>query len=126
MTLCAAFENFLLSKRLQCCSEKTIKCYEQVVHPFVVFVGSDADVSDVSRVLYNEYIALLVSKKLSRTTLASYVRQLKVFLRWIECEFGLDLETSRLKVPRAYKKVVHIYSDDEIALIFDSITNILN
>lgn len=122
MTLSAAFDSFLLSKRLQGCSEKTIKCYEQVVHPFVLFLGIDSDVSDVTRSRYNEYVGFLVSKKYSRSTLASYIRQLKVFLRWLESEFDLDLETSKLKVPRAFKKVVYIYTDDEIKLIFDSIS----
>lgn len=122
MTLDAAFDAFLLSKRLQGCSEKTINCYEQVVHPLVMYLGIDTDVSDVTRSRYNEYVGFLVSQKYSRSTLASYIRQLKVFLRWLESEYNLDLETSKLKVPRAYKKVVHIYSDDEIALIFDSIT----
>ena len=122
MVLGAAFENFIFSKRLQGCSEKTIECYSQVVHPLVEFLGSDAELSAVTRSRYNEYIFLLVSKGHSRTTLASYVRQIKVFLRWLESEYGLDLETGKLKVPKAYKKVVHIYSDSEIKTIFDSIS----
>ena len=122
MILNAAFDSFLLSKRLQGCSEKTIKCYDQVVHPLVQYLGTGTDVCDVTRFRYNEYVAFLVSKNYSRSTLASYIRQLKVFLRWLESEYGLDLETSKLKVPRAFKKVVHIYSDDEIQLIFNSIS----
>lgn len=122
MNLNAAFDSFLLSKRLQGCSEKTISCYVQVVHPLIQFLGSDVEITTLTRSRYNEYIAVLVSGKYSRTTLSSYVRQLKVFLRWLENEYDLDLETSKLKVPRAYKKVVHIYSDDEIQLIFNSIT----
>lgn len=122
MTVSKAFENFLFSKRLQGCSEKTIKCYAQVVHPFVVFLGTDSDLFAVTRSRYNEYIALLVSKNHSRSTLASYVRQLKVFLRWIESEYGMDLGTSKLKVPRAYKKMVHIYTDAEIETIFSTIS----
>ena len=122
MILNAAFDNFLLSKRLQGCSKKTLKCYEQVVHPLVVFLGTGIDVSAVTRSRYNEYIAILVSKNNSRSTLASYIRQIKVFLRWIESEYGLDLETDKLKVPRAYKKMVHIYTDQEIETIFNTIS----
>lgn len=122
MNLNAAFDNFILSKRLQGCSEKTLKCYAQVVHPLVVFLGVDSEVSDLTRSRYNDYIAILVSKNHSRSTLSSYVRQLKVFLRWLESEYGLDLETSKLKVPRAYKKMVHIYTDQEIETIFFTIS----
>jgi len=42
--------------------------------------------------------------------------------RWPESEYGINLETDKLKVPRAYKKVVHIYTDEEIGMIFDAIT----
>ena len=122
MNLITAFDNFIFSKRLQGCSAKTIECYSQVVHPLVEFLGSDIEVSAVTRSRYNEYVATLVSKKCSRATLASYVRQIKVFLRWLEDEYSLDLETSKLKVPKAYKKVVHIYSNNEIKTIFDSIS----
>lgn len=122
MTLNIAFENFILSKRLQGCSKKTLKCYAQAVHPLVVFLGTDLDISAVTRSRYNDYIAILVSKNHSRSTLSSYVRQLKVFLRWLESEYGLDLETSKLKVPRAYKKMVHIYTDQEIETIFSTIS----
>lgn len=122
MTLEAAFNNFIFVKRLQGCSEKTLKCYAQVVHPLVQFLGSDVELTALTRSMYNEYIAVLVTRKYSRSTLATHVRQLKVFLRWLESEYALDLETSKLKVPRAYKKVVHIYSDDEIKMIFDSIS----
>ena len=121
MNLNAVFDSFLLSKRLQGCSEKTIECYKQVVHPFVQYLG-DIDITELTRSKYNGYINLLVSRKYSRTTLSSYIRQVKVFLRWLELEYGIDLETSKLKVPRSYKKVVHMYSDDEIQMIFDSIS----
>lgn len=122
MTLNAAFENFILSKHLQGCSEKTLDCYSQVIRPLVEYLGADSDISTITRGGYNGYIAILVSKKHSRSTLASYVRQLKVFFRWLESEYGLDLETSKLKVPRAYKKMVHIYTDQEIETIFSTIS----
>lgn len=121
MNLNAAFDSFLLSKRLQGCSEKTVVCYAQVVHPFIQRFG-DVEVTALTRLQYNEYVAVLVSGKYSRTTLSSYVRQLKVFLHWLENEYGIDLETSKLKVPKAYKKMVRIYSDNEIEMIFDSIS----
>lgn len=121
MTLDAAFNNFIFAKQLQGCSEKTLNCYRQVIYPLVSFVGSDVLLEELNREKYNEYISVLVSRKYSRTTLSSYVRQIKVFLRWLESEYNLELSTDKLKVPKAYKKVVYIYSDDELRLIFNSI-----
>lgn len=121
MTLGEAFDNFIFAKQLQGCSAKTVTCYRQVIYPLVEYVGTDAELNSFSRDKYNEYVAALTRRNYSRATLASYVRQLKVFLRWLEDEYSINLATSKLKVPKASKKVVHIYTDSEIKLIFDSI-----
>lgn len=121
ITLNAAFEEFIFSKNLQGCAEKTINCYRQVITPFIDFIGPDIDLFSVTRDIYNDYIFILCKRKYSRTTLSSYVRQIKVFLRWLESEYSFDLSTDKLRVPKAYKKIVHIYSDDELQLIFNTI-----
>lgn len=121
MTLREAFDNFIFSKQLQGCSAKTVTCYRQVIYPLVEYVGADEELASFSRDKYNEYIAALTCRKYSRSTLASYVRQLKVFFRWLEDEYCIDLSTSKLKVPKANRKIVHIYTDSELKLIFDSI-----
>lgn len=121
ITLETAFDNFIFSKRLQRCSDKTLDCYRQVIYPLVEYVGADAELVSLSRDSYIGYISALTSGDYSRATLSSYVRQLKVFLRWLEDEYSLDLSTSKLKVPKANRKMVHIYTGDEIKLIFDSI-----
>lgn len=120
MTLEAAFYRFLYLKQLQGCSDKTVSCYQQVLLPFIKFVG-DIPLTDLSRENHNEYIYLLTQRKYSRATFASYVRQLKVFIRWLESEYHLSLESEKLKVPVAHRRVVHIFSDGEIIDLFDSI-----
>lgn len=122
MTLGDAFDKFIFAKQLQGCSSKTLVDYRQVVSRMIEYVGVDAELHSFDRDTYNEYIAVLSSRNYSRATLASYVRQIKVFLRWLEDEFGLDLVTKKLKVPKANRKLVHIYSVPEIKLIFDSVT----
>ena len=122
MTLGQVFDNFIFAKQLQGCSPKTIVCYCQVIRPFIDYVGAASDLDLFTRDDYNAYIADLTSRNYSRSTLSSYVRQLKVFLRWVEDEYELNLSTSKLKVPKASRKMVHIYTDDEIRLIFDSVS----
>lgn len=122
MTLAEAFDKFIFAKQLQGCSAKTVVCYRQVIYPLIEYAGADAELQSFSRDTYNSYIATLTSGNYSRATLSSYVRQLKVFLRWLEDEYTINLGTSKLKVPKANRKMVHIYTDDEIRLIFDSIT----
>ena len=121
MTLENVFDRFLFQKKLQGCSVKTLQCYSKVIRPLINHIGAAASLEALTRDGYNSYIAALSDRPLSRATLSSYVRQLKVFLRWVEDEYNIDLETSKLKVPRSHRKVVHIYSDQEIKLIFDSV-----
>lgn len=121
MKMGEAFDNFIFSKKLQGCSVKSVTCYSQVIRPLIEYVGADEELDSFSRDKYNEYIALLTSRNYSRATLSSYVRQLKVFLRWLEDEYSINLSTSKLKVPKASRKVVHIYTVDEIRMIFDCI-----
>lgn len=121
MTLSESFDAFMFAKKLQGCSKKTLNDYRGVIYPFIEFLGFDMDISKLTRTGYNGYIDTLFSRALSRSTMASYIRQIKVFLRWLEDEYGLNLEVNKLKVPKAYKKVVHIYTDEEIEMIFDCI-----
>lgn len=122
MTLGEAFEKFIYAKKLQGLAVKSINCYRDNVRPLIAFLGEELQLQELTSDMYNEYIALLTSSNYSRATLASYVRQVKVFLRWLEDEYELNLSTSKLKVPKANQKLVHIYSDDEIRLIFDTIS----
>lgn len=121
MTLENAFDNFIFQKNLQGCSEKTLLCYRQVIHPLIDYIGSGSSLDTFTRDSYNQYIAVLTSRNYSRATLSSYIRQIKVFIRWLEDEYNIDLSSSKIRVPRAHRKVVHIYSDQEIKLIFNSV-----
>ena len=121
MTLEKAFDNFIFSKKLQGCSEKTIICYKEVIIPFIQFIGCDLDLEDLTREKYNSYLYELTLRKYSKATLSTYVRQIKVFLNWIEDEYGLRLSVHKIKVPRTHRRLVHIYTDEELRMIFENI-----
>ena len=122
MTLQQAFEDFIFSRKIQGCAEKTIECYESFCKPFVDFLGASIDISVINKNLVNSYIKTLYDKPISRATLSTYVRHIKTFLKWIESENEIDLQTEKIKVPKTPKKVLHIYNDDEIRLMFESVT----
>lgn len=105
-------------KRLEGLSEKTICCYTQFVTPFLNFLGITTNVSDITKVNVYSYIDSLFKRDISRATLATYVRHVKVFLNWLEIEYNIDLSAQSIKVPKTPKKVLHIYDDSEIREIF--------
>lgn len=121
MTLKQAFNDFIESRVLGGLSLKTIEDYESFVTPFVSFVGSDLPVESLTLDMVNKYIILLRKRSIRPATLATYVRHIKVFLRWINDDFSLSFSLRKIRVPKTPKKVVHIYTDEEVKQIFDSV-----
>lgn len=122
MIMQSAFDNFIRSRRILGLAEKTIMNYTQFVTPFILFVGADSDISVINKDLTYSYIEHLHTKKISKATVATHIRHIKAFLNWIEEEFEISVSAEKIKVPRTPKKVIHIYSDDEIKLIFEIVT----
>lgn len=121
MTVQQAFENFIRSRKLSGCTEKTIECYKSFCKPFIAFVGADSDISSLNHHLYNAYIETLYERPIAQSTRATYVRHFKAFVRWVGDDYDLDLEYKKIKTIKTPKKIVHIYSLEEIQLIFSSI-----
>lgn len=121
MTLQDVLEEFILSRKLEGCTDKTIGCYQSFCMPFVAYIGSDFDIFNLNRTMVNSYIQTLYNRSLSRASISTYVRHIKIFLAWIEEEYNVSFQCEKIKVPKMPKKVLHIYTDDEIRLIFDSV-----
>lgn len=121
MTLKTAMDEFLFFKKLAGLSPKTITSYREAILPAVRQIGTDTSLSDVTYEKTAAYIMTLYDRPLSRASVSSYVRNIRIFLRWVYAEYELPFNPAKLKVPKSPKKVVHIYNDDEIKLIFDLI-----
>lgn len=121
MTVFEAFDNFILSRELADLSPKTISGYQQFVTPFIRFLGSDKPIEDVTQQDIQGYISTLLKKPLSRATRATYIRHVKIFLRWAETEYKVSYSARPIKVPKSPKRIVRIYSDDEVREIFSCI-----
>ena len=121
MTLKLAFDNFILAKRMQCLTEKSIKNYKEFIIPFMRVIGYDTDVAEITQDDVTQYIVSVTERSISVSTKGTYIRHLKVFLKWISEEYEVIFDASKIKIPKCAKKNVRVYSDDEIRLIFDSI-----
>lgn len=121
MTVQQAFDNFIFSRKIQGCADKSIECYESFCKPFVNYIGSNKDITMLNKDLINSYIRTLYDKSISRATLSTYVRHIKIFLHWIETEFEICIQADKIKVPKMPKKVLHIYNDEEIKLILQTV-----
>ena len=122
MTLQEAFDNFILSRQLADLSEKSITDYLHFLQPFVCAVGSDRDITTLSQEDINSYIACLLKRPLSKSTRATYIRNIKIFLRWACQKNTVIYDFKEIRVPKSPKREVRIYSADEVRQIFDAVT----
>lgn len=122
MTLKKAFDRFVYEKRLKGLSDMSIYDYKILVGLFVGYTGPDSDICSINREGIESYIEYHLERGLSRSTLATYVRNLKIFLIWLECTYNIDLDASSIIVPKTPKTMPYIYSSADIALIFQNVT----
>lgn len=121
MTLQEAYDEFIFNKRAQGLSDKSLESYNNILHIFLAYVGADTDISKINIKSVQRFSIALQERKLSKASVSTYMRNAKIFLRWVNDEYGLSFEPKKLKVPKAPKKQARIYSDDEIEEIFNSI-----
>ncbi len=121
MDMTECFENFILSRRLADLSPKTLSDYRQFIIPFVGFVGKETPLSDLTQNNINAYIKVLLDKPLSKSTRVTYIRNIKIFLKWLQSEYTVAYDYRKIKVPKSAKKNVKIYTPDELENIFTHI-----
>lgn len=122
MTLQEAFDNFILSRQLNDLSPKTIYAYRSFVYPFIASVSPDKPFLDIQQSDIQEYIFKLLKKPLSKSTRATYIRHVKIFLRWAQDEYGASYDAKKVKIPKSPKREVRIYTEAEVNAIFDSVS----
>ena len=125
MDMTECFENFILSRRLADLSPKTLSDYRQFIIPFVGFVGKETPLSDLTQNNINAYIKVLLDKPLSKSTRVTYIRNIKIFLKWLQSEYTVAYDYRKIKVPKSAKKNVKIYTPDELENILQRVTGLL-
>lgn len=68
-----------------------------------------------------DYFDSVLSRNVSKSTYATYMRETKVFLRYCAEITPVQYNWRSLKVPKAYKKTVYMYNPEEIKTIFDAV-----
>lgn len=121
MTLKEVYNAFILSRQLADLSPKSISAYEQFVKPFVIAVGRNKPFEEVTQGDIQAYISMLLKKPISKASRATYIRHVKIFLRWADNEYGAVYNAKAVKVPKTPKRNVRIYTDVEVCQIFRAV-----
>lgn len=122
MTLKESFDKFIFAKRIQGLDDTSIDNYIEMCGYVVDFLGADSDIAEITKEKIETYLEYQLERDISRSTYATYVRNAKILLTWIENTYKLDFGAKTIKIPRTPKKTPYIYSDKDILLIFETIT----
>lgn len=123
MVLNDLLKEFLFQKELAGLSPRSIIDYKNMIYMFISYAGEEFPVENISYALAIQYIKFLMSKDISKATLATYIRNFRIFLKWISEEYGLPFDYSKIKIPKTPKKLVNILNDSDIEFMFSRIDN---
>ena len=121
MLLSDAKENFLIFKETTGLLPKSLDNYSSFISMFLEDLGN-LELEELDKEIINTYILKIMQKNVTVATKSTYVRNLKIFLRWLEMEYNLELSAKKIKVPKTPKKILNIYTVEEIKTIFSSVT----
>ncbi len=129
-----ALELFLFDRELKGNTKKTIENYMQQVTYFINYLSSDIDVTEITLETLRSYQYYLLKKDrydnhpfnindnipISKITVQSYLRQLRVFIKYLYDEGYIKEDlTKKFKLPKAPNKVIEILTDEEIEILLD-------
>lgn len=122
MSLDMYIDNFISSRYLLGCSQKTIEDYSYFLGRFKKLCPDP----DLTVDAYNRYCLLLLDSDLARSSVRSHLIHLRAFLRWCNAEYDLRLKVSDIKLPKAASRQVDILSDEEVKVLLSVYSDFYN
>jgi site-specific recombinase XerD len=129
-------EHYLIWHEAEGHSRKTEPVYRKTLRPFFAYLKEEQQVEDLGDLTLEHLRAWLVwlrntpgphDRPRSSKTIESYCRQVKAFLHWLYVEELLDHNPAeRLKLPKAEKKHLRVFTDEEIKRLHEVRTPPLN
>lgn len=136
ITIDKALNLFMIDQELNGNSEKTQSNYSQMIGYFINYVGIDKDIDSIGIEDIKQYQLYLMHKnkeyrfdvktpkKISKTTVRSYMVHLRAFFIWLYDEEYIKTDFSKkIKPPKAPKKTVEILSEEEIETLYRAIND---
>lgn len=121
MTLDDCAKEFIFQKELAALSPATIKDYRNFIDIFFKYIDKSLPLDSVSYDLVSECLRRLIRGQYSKNTISTYIRNIRIFLRWIYREYGLPFDPGKIIVPKRPKKAVRVLNDAEVRFLLDSV-----
>ena len=115
-------EAFITAKRIEGCSEKTLKYYRKTIESMLSVIGKNA--SQLTTEDLRKYLTTYqTQRKSSKVTIDNIWRILSSFFSWLEDEdFILKSPVRRIHKVKTAKLVKDTYTDEALELMCDSCT----
>ena len=104
MTLQEALNEFLFQKKLAGLSPKSIEDYQTILGILLTAVGSSMPLESLSYTTVTNYILSLYDRPLSRSTVATYIRNIRILFTGFIVSMDFLLIRQRLKFQNHRKK----------------------
>ena len=122
MKLSEAVQLFLKDRQLLYCSKKTLDGYGEILGRFLKFTG-DIDLEELNLPIIRNYNEYLVERQISKASVGTYLRTIKIFIRYLEDNEILPEGklAKKIKLPKQPKKVIQLFTPDEVEKIFQAV-----
>jgi integrase len=116
-TMGQALDLFIAQKRRERNKETTLAVNRWVVGMFVKFIGNDTTIEKVSEKHLVKWLYSLIERGRPNTTVNSYLKIIKVFLRWLNDSYGftISLSTKKLKTTCTIRYIADFLFDSILA-----------
>ena len=115
-----AFEAFILEKRVNGLSPRSIEAYRWHCLPLIRAHG-EAQIEDLTQPEIYRVVLDVLDGSLAKASQSSYIRSTRIFLRWCSMEYPVKYRYEKVRVPRSPKKKIRVYTDDELLMIFGAV-----
>ena len=126
MTFNDVFENFIYKHKVKGNKGNTRVNYYYHLLPFFKFLGNEYQIEDITTETVLEYVDTLPDLKkkngdnYSEGSLSSFLRTLKIFCKWLNERYQLNIYTKDIPNKPMPARECPIYTDDEIIKILDA------
>lgn len=117
------YDEFMLEKRVNGLTGEAMNSYRWQLLPFVRAHGKDQIEELTQRQIY-EFLLGILDKDLADATKSSYIRSVRIFLRWCSMEYPVLYRYEKIKVPRMPKKKIRMYTDEELLMVFNAVSGV--
>ena len=121
MTIQQAITEFQIEQQIRGNTPKTLRYYSLSLGQYAAFANPDTPLSEINLNGLRAYYMHLTCRDLASTSIQSYIRALRAFLRWCYAEEYISVNLAeKFRLPKAKQKVIDVLTNQEVQVLLFS------